>query len=297
MGTPNIENSQFVTTDGLRLPIRNWKTEDASPEAIVIAVHGFNDYSLFFEEAGLFLARQGIASFAYDQRGFGETPDRGLWPGYQAYASDLAEFSRLVRRRYPDTPLYLLGESMGGAIVMVATTNTKNLPVDGVILSAPAVWGRRTMPWYQRLALWIGVKVAPWKTLTGEGLKIMPSDNIKMLTAWSQDPLVIKATRIDTMYGLTNLMDKALDNSQGLEGPYLIMYGEKDQVIPKEPTREMFKRLPDKCDACRIAVYQDGYHMLMRDLQAEVPLGDIVHWIKNPMDRLPSGAEDRAGNF
>src|SRR5260370_1286892 len=113
-------------------------------------------------------------------------------------------------------PFYLLGDSMGGAVAVEAMTGESGTPVpdvDGVILTAPAVWGRATMDLVPRLALWAGVRLAPGLTLTGRGLEIKPSDNIPMLRALSRDPLVIKETRVDTIYGLVDLMDAALDSA------------------------------------------------------------------------------------
>src|SRR5262249_57745450 len=93
--------------------------------------------------------------------------------------------------------------------------------VGGVVLSAPAVWGRATMDLLPRLALWAGVRLVPGLILTGRGLKIQASDNIAMLRALARDPLVIKETRVDTIYGLVDLMDAALDSAPFLEGPLL----------------------------------------------------------------------------
>ena len=52
-------------------------------------------------------------------------------------------------------------------------------------------------------------------------------------------------------------------------------------------------RIP-KGDCIRVAAYTSGYHMLLRDLQAKVVLGDIAAWIGDPGGPLPSGA-DREG--
>ena len=65
----------------------------------------------------------------------------------------------------------------------------------------------------------------PGLTLTGRGLKIKPSDNIEMLRALARDPLVIKATRVDTIYGLVDLMDAALASAPRLDAPMFVMYG------------------------------------------------------------------------
>ncbi len=44
----------------------------------------------------------------------------------------------------------------------------------------------------------------------------------------------------------------------------------------------------------RLAVYEDGWHMLLRDLGAEVVLDDVSAWIADPGAPLPSGADRRA---
>jgi len=52
--------------------------------------------------------------------------------------------SRVLHARYPHLPVYLFGESMGGALVVVSVTGAAGAEkpaVDGIILMAPAVWG------------------------------------------------------------------------------------------------------------------------------------------------------------
>ena len=286
---PKITETAFIAVDGARLPLRSWLPE-SNPKAVLLALHGFNDYSNFFDDPGDFLKFRGIASYAYDQRGFGASPNPGSWAGVAAYARDAAGAVRALRAHYPNTPLYLLGSSMGGAVAMLALADLDQLPVDSVILVAPAVWGRVTMPWYQRWVLWLGAHTVPWLTVTGRGLGITPSDNIEMLIELGRDPLIIKETRIGAIYGLVNLMDAGLATAGDLKIPALILYGEKDEVIPKKPTRLMLKHFNNKP---RVALYEGGYHMLLRDLPAATVWKDIAHWITNRAAPLPSGADKR----
>ncbi|MDD2367391.1 MAG: lysophospholipase [Desulfuromonadaceae bacterium] len=273
---PKIEHDKFITHDGLLLPLREWIPKKSAIRAIVIALHGFNDYSNFFTSSGEYLSEYGIASYAYDQRGFGNTAGRGMWAGVKAYTEDLSAFTHEIRKLHPGIPVYILGESMGGAVVIAAMTGKNPPNIDGVILVAPAVWARETMPWYQRWLLAISSHTVPWLKLTGKGLHITPSDNIEMLRALGNDPLVIKETRIDAIYGLTNLMDEALKQGEMLLFPTLVMYGEKDKIIPKKPIMLMLDKMSGNT---KRAFYKDGYHMLLRDLHGEKPLTDIVSWI------------------
>ena len=292
VAAPTLHEDALSASDGARLPMRSWLPENGPPDAVVIALHGFNDYSNFFDGTGRFLAGRGIASYAYDQRGFGASPNRGLWPGSDALADDLRSAIAAVRVRHAGTPLYLFGESMGGAVVMTLMADARPPAVDGVILAAPAVWGRSSMPWYQTTALWMAVHTVPGSRVTGGGLGIQASDNTEMLKSLGRDPMVIKGTRIDAVWGLVNLMDQAMAAAAALQGRLLILYGERDQLIPPGALAEMLARLPrDGTGQRRFALYADGWHMLIRDLQAETVWRDIDAWIADPAAPLPSGAD------
>jgi len=291
-----ILEQAFVAADGAPLKLSQWPV--AKPKAIVIALHGFNDYRNFFATPAEYLQQQGIASYAYDQRGFGESPHPGYWAGVDAYADDLKQFTALVKAKHPDVPVYLLGESMGGAVVIDAMSRTETPQVSGIILAAPAVWGRKTMPWYQTSLLWTLSHTLPWLTLTGEGLEIMPSDNIEMLRALGQDPLVIKKTRVDAVYGLTNLMDNALASAEKIDAETLMLYGKKDEIVPAEPTMQFVEGLlAHQPETKTVVYYPNGYHMLLRDLQAPTIWADIAQWInKTSTEFERSGSNQKLVN-
>lgn len=289
-----LTDNLYSAEDGASLPLRRWlpKTE---PKAVLIALHGFNDYSNFFDSPGAYFSGQGIACFAYDQRGFGAAPKRGSWAGIPAYTEDLRVLVRLIKQRYPRQPIYLLGESMGGAVIITALSQMPMPEIDGVILVAPALWARQTMPWYQTGLLWTLAHTFPWLTLTGKGVRVQASDNIEMLKALGRDPLIIKKTKVETIYGLTNLMDAAFNSANQLAGNTLILYGENDEIIPKKPTYDFLQRfLSSHGERKTVAFYRQGYHMLLRDLQAAIPWEDILAWINLGVNQLPSGADRRA---
>ncbi|HXP31581.1 MAG TPA: lysophospholipase [Stellaceae bacterium] len=298
--TPHLTEDAIIAEDGARLPLRVWLPA-GKVEAVVLAVHGFNDYSNAFTWPAEAWAEHGIATYAYDQRGFGAAPDRRFWLGTERLDMDLDLASRLLREKYPRQPLYLLGESMGAAVIMTAVTGAAGAPrpaADGLILVAPAVWGRATMNVFERVALWAADTLVPGMTLTGRGLGIKPSDNTEMLRALARDPLVIKATRVATIKGLVDLMGQAFAAAPRLDMPMLLLYGEHDEIIPAEPVRRMIEALPPApAEERRIAWYPQGWHMLLRDLDRAVVTGDIAHWIADRAAPLPSGADRRVSAF
>ena len=147
------------------------------------------------------------------------------------------------------------------------------------------------MPLGHRVLLWIASHTVPWQTVTGRGLDITPSDNIEMLRALGRDPLVIKETRVDAAWGITNLMDAALAGAADFDAPALILYGANDDIIPARATLEMLAQLPPPQRPRKVAIYDAGFHMLLRDLEAETSWRDILAWIDDPANGLPSGAD------
>ncbi len=294
----DAQTGRFVTADGLALPLRSWQPNPHAPTAVLLALHGFNDYGGAWRTPAPAWAEQGIAVYAYDQRGFGGAPGRGLWPGTAALTADLRAAAALLRRRHPGVPLYLLGESMGGAVLLAAAgeaqARDRPLPADGLILAAPAVWARDTQPWYQRAALWLGATFFPWATPSGEGLDIRPSDNVEALIALGRDPLVIKRTRIDAIAGLVDLMDAALAAAARVELPLLYLYGAQDELVPKAPSLAAWRALPNTGEGQRLAYYPEGWHLLFRDLQGATVTDDVAAWVRDPQAPLPSGADRRA---
>ena len=138
--TPVLTGEAMIADDGTPIPLHSWPAE--SPlQAVIVAAHGMNDYGLAFDRPARLWAQAGIATYAIDQRGFGRAMERGRWYGGERMADDIVTLSRLARERHPGEPLHLLGESMGGAVVVLAAARAERGLLSGIVLSAPAVWG------------------------------------------------------------------------------------------------------------------------------------------------------------
>jgi acylglycerol lipase len=279
--SPMVTDDAITARDGTRLPLRRWETAD-KPRAVIVALHGMSDYSNAFDMPGKVWARLGITTLAYDQRGFGLSSNPGIWAGADAMGSDLNDAVAAARARYPGVPVFVLGESMGGAVVLTAIASANPPPADGVILVAPAVWSRGDMPLTYRAALFLGAHLVPGMILSNNAaksvVKIVPSDNVPMMIALGKDPLFQKKTRTDTLFGLVNLMDEARTASQFIKAapPVLFLYGANDQVIPAKPTQGVIAALGSKAMVKR---YEHGYHMLLRDLDGESVDKDVADWV------------------
>jgi acylglycerol lipase len=281
-GPAVMQDEELVTSDGTHLPLRRWEAEGGTPKAVIVALHGMSDYSNAFDMPGKFWAGQGITTIAYDQRGFGKGANPGIWAGSDAMRADLSDAVAAARLRYPGVPVFALGESMGGAVVLTALASTSPPNIDGVILVSPAVWSRADMPLTYRAALFLAAHLMPGVILSNNAasrvVTIVPSDNIDMLRALGRDPLFQKRTRTDTLYGLVDLMDEARTAPGKLRQPPSILFlaGANDQVIPVKSAEGVIAALGNRAEVRR---YPDGYHMLLRDLQRERVHRDVTDWV------------------
>lgn len=300
---PSLSETSMHTADGVDLPIRAWLPKDSAGrvkpiKGVIVALHGFNDYSKGLAIPGSGLARRGYAVYAFDQRGFGRTPQRGIWAGEDRMIDDLRLALELLHAAYPGKPFFILGESMGAAVAMAAAVKTPPLPANGMVLVSPATWGWQTIDPFYREVVEFSAHTVPWMTVRLTGVNVQASDNSAALRALGRDPLVIKATRVDAAYGLVNLMTRAYDAVPKLCAamagmpPCLIMYGGREDVLDRGAVAMTLDRLPKRSpEEMRLAVYRTGHHLLLRDLDSQTVFDDIAAWLADPTQPLPSGAD------
>lgn len=288
-----IGDLRYLAADGEKIVLRNWPAKGET-RAVVLALHGFGDHARFVEEAAKVWAEDGVATYAYDQRGFGTSASRRRWAGSDSYVDDARQMLHLLAARHPGQPLYLLGESMGGAVALLAAQEP-GLDLAGVILSAPAIWSRDLMPGWQRLGLALISYSFPYLDATTDAVQYQASDNIEVLRQMAADPLVLHKPRIDMLHGLADLMDAAVAAGPP-PFPSLWLYGEKDQLVPAHATKDFWARLGTE-NKSTTALYAEGWHLLLLDLKAEEVVGDVLGWIGAPQSPLPSGADRRAADW
>jgi acylglycerol lipase len=286
---PHIEADSVVSFDGARLGLKTWNAE-GEPWAVLVAVHGMNDYSNAFHLAAPEWAKAGVTTYAYDQRGYGRSPGRGLWGGRDLMTEDLRTIVALAHAQHPKALVAVVGESLGGSVAITAFASDRPPAADRLVLLSPGVWGWNTQPLPNKTLLWLaahltGPKVyEPPEWLTR---KIKPTDNIDELRAMGRDPLMIWGARSDAIWGVVSMMDDAADAAGEVSVPTLYLYGEHDQIIPKKAAFRAARRLKP---TDRSAYYAQGWHLLTRDHQREVVIADILAFLRDPKAPLPSGA-------
>ena len=288
---PALAPDHVVMDDGARLRLARW-TPEGEPWAVIVALHGMNDSRASFRLAGPWWAERGIETWAIDQRGFGESPGRGVWAGEVRMVQDLRTTVALARARYPDALIAVAGESMGGAVAIAAFASDSPPDADRVILLAPAVWGWSAQGPINSIGLWLAARTMGARAVEAPewAVRALPaSDNRLELFRNYRDANSLITTRFDALHGLVDLMETASRSLGEMSAPTLLLYGAHDNVIQDGPMRRALGQAGRR-PGLRTAFYPDGWHLLNRDLQAETVFRDIEAWLRDAEAPLPSGA-------
>jgi alpha-beta hydrolase superfamily lysophospholipase len=258
---------------------------------VLLALHGLNDHSgNFLLESLPGFAAAGWHVVAYDHRGFGRSPNRGLWAGAETLAADARGAVAALRARHPGLPVALMGESMGGAVALLAAAGARGAErPDRLLLLAPALWPEEEFPGLWRGTLDVLAHTVPLVGLRGSVPGIVASDNAAALRRFGEDPLTLKEVRVDLLHGLVRLMWQAAARAPGCcPLPTLVLSGANDRVVQQAPLRRALLAVNG---AVRVARYDQGWHLLLRDRVREVVLADVLRFLEDPGAPLPSGAE------
>ena len=276
---PEIKNNTFFTRDNMALPFYSWGPTD-NPDKIIIAAHSFRDFSLAYKPIGEFLSKKNISLWTYDQRGFGDSPSLGNWPGSEKMINDFIDFYRLViATTSNNTPIILMGESMGAAVMLAALSSNWNMRrPELMILSGPGVRENNPKRYLLNFGLFIAHQINPEKSVV---LEEAYDDSLSEYHAmrWYQDKRVFNEIRLDSYYGLVKLSDLASNNAKDYGIPSLILYGTNDSQIHKNSICALVKRLGNKAV---LKVFENKPHLILQMKKQEIIFNLLDKWINDP---------------
>lgn len=220
---------RMKTADGLELLVQSWRPKGETRGTLIV-VHGLKDHSDRYSELAFAAVARGYAVHAFDLRGHGDSQGDRVWVDrFGEYVSDLSQFVAKVQKDEPGKPLFLLGHSMGGAIVTLYT-ETEKPKLAGLITSAAAL--ERDAP-----AGLVGV--VKFFSVVAPRLAVFELDDSK----FSRDPKVVASIKTDplvfdgegparTASELLGAIETLREKAGEITVPLLSLHGTEDQVTP-----------------------------------------------------------------
>jgi alpha-beta hydrolase superfamily lysophospholipase len=281
-------NRAPIWSKNIKVPHRSWIPMD-KPHVVLLCVHGLGFSSESFSEFGRSMAGRGFVVYALDVRGFGQwmkrTDDK---VDFEACMSDVEAALRTLRKAYPGLPIFLVGESMGGAIALQATSRNPQL-VDGLVCSVPS------SDRYAKLSseLIVGTRYLENKNkqmdISAEVVN-RTTANPKLRKEWKNESTNRMKLSPKELKQFTDFM-KGNDDAAVLidKTPTLMLAGFKDKLVKPEGTIELFNDLTSQEKI--LLVVGDGEHLLLEENQLTLQLEQLViDWIKSESSPKRRGA-------
>ncbi len=269
--------STFTATNGDNLAVQDWPLPDGmSLRGVVVVVHGLGEHAGRYDAFARRLNEWGFAVRGYDQYGHGESDGvRGGLPVPDRLTTDLADVIDSTRLRIEDTvPVIVFGHSMG-AIVAAYTLAPGTLPVQGLVMSSPAL--DPGLSRFQKLLLAVVPKLAPNLTL-GNGLEVdLISHDPDVVDAYRRDPLV--HDRISAGLGLfiAQTGEALIARAPKWKVPTLLMYAGADNLVNPDGSRAFAAAAP--ASTVTHHCFEDLFHEIFNELDNEPVYDMLKQWI------------------
>lgn len=290
----NLENRAdykeevLTNQDGLKLFARIWEPSDAA-KANVIILHGTALHGGLYENSAQYLVQHGYRVYAYDMQSWGRSEGvkgDGYVESFDAYALDLKLVLQQLRKRYPGTKNYVVGESLGGTVAMYTALKYEFL-MNGVITSgvgfkpsmkligirAPEIVNDMSLT----MAKWWTSAFYSWPALESDaGLRFAIEDDA-LQDALLDDPYVshdwLPGAYVTTTLSASNYIEK---NMRHITVPVLLLHGTDDVLVPVASSQELYDGVSSQRK--RIHVY-DSPHAVLLEHKWQQATGDIIAFL------------------
>ncbi|GIN87231.1 alpha/beta hydrolase [Heyndrickxia sporothermodurans] len=147
--------------DHIDIHLRKWIVDGKQPRAILQLSHGMAEHIERYDDFAKFLIEKNIFVFGNDHRGHGKTGEKakihGFFAeenGFERVVDDLYSVNKHIHDEYPNTPIFLMGHSMGSFLARRYIQKYSHT-INGLIISGtggnPGIAGK------------LGKRVAKWE--------------------------------------------------------------------------------------------------------------------------------------
>ncbi|MBK7173097.1 MAG: alpha/beta hydrolase [Bacteroidales bacterium] len=254
-----------------------------NPGSIVFLLHGLADHSGRFDHVAEAFCNAGHIFIAPDLRGNGlTTGKRGHFESIDQIIGDIDFIINHFRKSWPDIPLVIYGQSMGGNLALNYGLR-RQASIQLLISSSP----------------WLHLANPPAKLVAFAGNLlgyIMPSLTIPnginafelchdqaICKAYEKDPLVHGKISLNTYRIITEAGVWALENAQTLGIPLLLLHGTSDRITLFNSSQSFAS---NNSPYCTFKSYEGLFHELHNEPEREQILAFILNWLNQQLENI-----------
>jgi len=221
---------------------------------------------------------QDYAVYGIDHLGHGRSDGPRVYvERFNDFTDPLKSYFDMVRGWQPDSPIFLIGHSMGG-LISAAYLLEHQAELTGAVLSAPSIKVSDSISsitiFFARLLSRLAPRF-PLARLKADGV----SRDQGVVKAYVRDPLV-HAGKVTARLGaeLLTTMQQVSVEAPRISLPILIVQGEQDSIVEPEGAQMLFDSV-NSADK-EIKFYDGLYHELFNEPEHREVLCDVEAWLE-----------------
>ncbi len=273
------QEGNIESYDGLSLSTRYWIPEHSKASSLLIIVHGIGEHIARYQHLAEMLTQQGVVIAGYDMRGHGlsEGP-RAYVHQWSDYISDLKVFVDDTLKHWQNLPVFYLGHSLGGLILVDFLIKHSHV-LTGVILSSPALKVSEDLsPMLQKLAPVLSALVPKLKTVPLDTQHISRDQTV--VQRYENDPLIyhdgVRARTGGEVLKATNRLQSRIPR---FNYPVLLMHGTADKLTDPEGSRVFYDTISSEDKS--LDLMEGWYHELLNEPGKDQILERISSWMSD----------------
>ncbi len=265
----------ILAAKGRNLYAQYWRPA-GEMRGVVCLLHGLGEHSSRYTHVAVAFNQAGYAVMSYDQRGHGKTPGaRGHVNSYDMLLDDAELLLKDAARRFPESPIFLYGHSLGGGLVLNLVLQ-RNPSITGVIATAPSLRLAFEPPAVKVFLGRLMDKIKPDFT-QASGLETAAlSRDPEIVRAYENDPLVHDkvSARLFTSFFDAGL--SALVHAAEFSCPLLLMHGADDRLTSVQASREFAAAAGEQCT---LKIWDGLYHEIHNEPEKDQVIAVMIDWL------------------
>ncbi|KAL3800805.1 hypothetical protein HJC23_001642 [Cyclotella cryptica] len=289
----DLEEKYWVNNRGMCLLTSTMIPKDNAPiRGVICLCHGYMDNSSFLKriEYQRFV-KKGFAVVMIEYEGHGRSDGiNALIPCWNTMIQDVEQyFDFITRTKFSGKKIFLMGESMGGAVVF-DVMNRNRSSYEGVIFVCPMCKVLNTPPGWV-VSIFEYIVGAPGSVNSFSVMPIAPSKGDLSSLSFKDKNKKALATSVPTVYGrkprlatareLLETTKRISSSVHEFDAPFIILHGLEDKVTCPKISEEFYKDSPSKDKS--IQLYKGMYHSLTcgeTDENVEIVFNDAISWVE-----------------
>uniref|UniRef100_U3C8U7 Monoglyceride lipase n=2 Tax=Callithrix jacchus TaxID=9483 RepID=U3C8U7_CALJA len=261
---PYQDLPHLVNADGQYLFCRYWKPT-GTPKALIFVSHGAAEHCGRYDELAQMLKGLDLLVFAHDHVGHGQSEgERMVVSDFHVFVRDVLQHVDSVQKDYPGLPVFLLGHSMGGAIVILTAAERPGFFAGMVLISPLVLANPESATTFKVLAAKVLNLVLPNLSLGPIDSSVL-SRNKTEVDIYNSDPLICRAG-LKVCFGiqLLNAVSRVERALPKLTVPFLLLQGSADRLCDSKGAYLLMESA--KSQDKTLKIYEGAYHVLHKEL-------------------------------